>query len=118
MRKFDADGQTLWTHQLGPSGSDLIVSVAIDASGSIVVAGTTTGNLGGSPANVQDALVRKLTAGGAEAWTRQFGTVADDASRGLAIGPGGQAIVAGRTGGDLGGTNAGAEDVFLRAYGP
>jgi hypothetical protein len=114
VRKFDADGQTLWTRQFGSGGNDLIVAVAVEASGGIVVAGTTTGSLGGSPANVQDAFVRRLTPGGAEDWTVQFGSGAEDMVAGVATGPGGRIAVAGGTLGDLAGTNSGDYDAFVR----
>ena len=114
VRKFDPDGQTLWTHQFGTAGNDLIVAVAVEACGGIVVAGTTTGDLGGSPAAVQDAFVRRLTPGGTEAWTVQFGSGAEDMVADVATGPGGRIAVVGGTLGDLQGTNAGDYDAFVR----
>ncbi|MBW6456959.1 MAG: hypothetical protein K0A98_13845 [Trueperaceae bacterium] len=114
VRKFDPDGQTLWTHQFGTGGDDLVVAVAVQAGGGIVVAGTTTGSLGGSPANVQDAFVRRLTPGGAEAWTVQFGSGAEDMVADVATEPGGRMAVVGATLGDLEGTSSGDYDGFVR----
>lgn len=58
------------------------------------------------------------SSGGGHLWTLQFGTDADDAVRAVAIGPGGETVVFGTTGGALEGASSDGDDVFLRAYGP
>lgn len=47
-------------------------------------------------------------------WTRQFGTSSGDSGGGVAVGGSGSVLVAGSTSGSLEGTNAGAQDAFVR----
>ena len=117
-RAYDAAGQVLWTRQFGSGGSDYATGLAVAGTNHVVVAGSTTGAMAGDAAGGLDVFVMRLGTDGQIAWLRQFGTEADDRARGLAIGPDGQAIVAGATGGALVGASSGGDDVFLRAYGP
>lgn len=118
VRAYDADGQALWTRQFGGAGDDHAVALAVAGGGQVVVAGVTTGTVTGRSMGGNDAFVARIGAGGATVWLRQFGTAADDAARAVAIGPAGEAIVFGTTGGALAGASTGDDDVFLRAYGP
>ena len=60
VRKYAADGNTvLWTQQFGSSTYDYAKSVAVDASGNVVVVGYTYGALVGTNAGLTDAFVRK-----------------------------------------------------------
>jgi len=118
VRAYDADGQALWTRQFGGAGDDYALALAVASGGQVVVTGVTTGALTGVSAGGNDAFVARIGAGGSIVWLRQFGTAADDAARAVAIGPAGEAIVFGTTGGSLEGASSGGDDVFLRAYGP
>jgi hypothetical protein len=118
MRAYDADGHVLWTRQLGGSGDDYAVALAVASRGQSVVAGVTASALTGASAGGLDAFVARIGAGGATVWLRQFGTTADDGARAIVIGSAGEAIVFGTTGGALEGASSGGDDVFLRAYGP
>ncbi len=117
-RAYGTAGQVLWTRQFGSEGSDYSTGVAVAGVHHVFVAGSTTGTLAGEAAGGVDAFVARLGPAGAITWLRQFGTEADDRARHVAIGPEGQAVVVGTTGGDLGGPSSGGDDVFLRAYGP
>jgi len=116
VRKYDVDGVAQWTRQFGSAGSDDANGVAVDATG-VYVGGRTSGELPGqSTAGNADAFVRKYDAGGAELWTRQFGTGSADQANALAADGGGVYIV-GRTLGLLAGQlNEGEEDLFARKY--
>ena len=118
VRAYDADGQVLWTRQLGGAGDDYAVGLAVTSGGQGIVAGVTASALTGASAGGLDAFVARIGAGGATVWLRQFGTAADDGARAVAIGSESEAIVFGTTGGVLEGTSSGGDDVFLRAYGP
>ena len=61
LTKFDASGNELWNQQFGSSGSDSAYAIAMDASGDIYFAGTTSGDLGGVNAGSYDAFLVKLT---------------------------------------------------------
>ena len=62
LRKYDANGNALWTLQFGTAGADSAHGVATDSS-LIYVAGSTTGALfGQTAAGGSDAFVLKLRA--------------------------------------------------------
>lgn len=118
VRKYDPDGNELWTKQFGGGGGadDVGYAVAADRTG-IYVAGYILGGLPGQgtvgAANA-DAFVRKYDAAGNELWTRQFGTLDIEKAYGVAIDASGL-YVAGETGGELA-TRVGGSDYFLRKY--
>ena len=116
VRKYDADGNEVWTRQFGSSAIDYPISISVDASG-VYVAGYTSGALPGqTSAGGYDAFVRKYDADGNEVWTRQFGPSAFDQATGIAVDASG-VYVAGSTYGALPGqTYAGSQDAFVRKY--
>jgi catalase len=116
VRKYDAAGTVLWTQQFGTTAFDAAQSVSVGSDGSVLVAGYTTGDLGGTNAGSGDAFVRKYDAAGTVLWTQQFGTTTTDDAQSVSVGSDGSVLVAGRTNGDLGGTNAGGSDAFVRKY--
>lgn len=59
VRKFDGDGNALWTRQFGSSANDIPHGVASDESGTVIVVGDTGGDLEGSSAG----LARRVRAG-------------------------------------------------------
>jgi hypothetical protein len=85
VRKYDINGNDVWTLQFGTSGDDYVSGVAGNNSG-IYVAGTTNGALPGqtSMGNV-DAYVRKYDADGNEVWTHQFGTWSSDSASSITV---------------------------------
>ena len=119
MRMYDSNGNVLWTEQFGTSENDYIQSSSIDGStGNIVVVGKTGGDLDGVNAGSWDSFLRMYDSNGNELWTKQFGTSENDQLLTSSIDTSnGNIIVAGRTEGDLEGTNAGSNDAFVRAYG-
>ena len=61
VRKLDGKGADLWTFQFGSANRDEASSVAVDASGNIVIAGFTLGALPGQSAlGQEDAFVAKF----------------------------------------------------------
>jgi hypothetical protein len=116
VRKFDANGEVLWTRQFGSSADDGAAGVALDPTGHVYVVGWTAGDLWGSSAGGLDAFVRKFDAAGEVLWTRQFGTAAADQGIGIAVDADGHVLMTGITTGGLVGANAGDLDVFVRKY--
>jgi hypothetical protein len=114
IRKYDFNGNVLWTRQFGTVAQDYAAAVATDGTG-IYVVGRTQGNLstGGDGSN-EDAFIRRYDADGALVWTRQFGTGDIEQAYGVATDSTG-IYVAGVTGGDFAG-RIGARDGFLRKY--
>jgi hypothetical protein len=106
----------LWARRFGSSGRDTGTGVAVDESGRAYVTGSTRGSLEGTNAGGEDVFLRTYDPDGNVVWTRQFGTEANDFSRGVAVDATGNTYVTGTTGGSLDGTNTGG--TFLRKYGP
>jgi uncharacterized protein (TIGR03437 family) len=83
IRKYDADGNELWTRQFGTPGNDEAEAIAVFGSG-IYVAGQTTGSFPGFSNNGSfDAYVQELDPSGATVWTFQFGSTDGDFVDGL-----------------------------------
>ena len=118
LAKYDSAGNLLWVRQFGTPAVDGAngVTLMLDAAGNPYVAGQTLGDLYGTNAGGSDAFLVKYDSSGTELWSRQFGTAADDETYSVALDASGNAIVTGWTWGDLGGTNAGQSDAFLRKY--
>jgi hypothetical protein len=116
VRKYDLDGNEVWSRQFGASRSDTAGGVAADAGG-IYVAGSVKSALPGQAhAGGLDAFVRKYDAEGREIWTRQFGTGGTDTAYAIAA-VDGAIYVSGSTEGTLPGqSNAGDLDAFVRKY--
>jgi len=93
IRKYDGNGNELWTRLYGTADADYAYSVAADATG-VYVGGTTGGTLVG-PAGGRDGYIRKFSHEGAVLWTRQFGALlpngnfANDFLYAIAVGPSG-----------------------------
>ena len=118
VRKYDPDGQEVWTRQFGTSEVDVLGDVAVDGSGNLYVAGHTRGALPGQTSlGESDIFVRKYDADGQEVWTRQFGTFTSDHASGVAMDGAGNVYVVGGTHGALPDqASLGESDVFVRQY--
>lgn len=113
MRKYDHDGNEVWTRQFGSSFGDIAQGVSVNVTG-VFVAGATFGSLPGQvSAGSLDAFVRKYDHDGNEVWTTQFGTSHGDIV--LAVSGAASAIFgAGWTSGHLPDqVGAGAIDAFV-----
>lgn len=60
VAKYTRAGKRLWARQFGTAGNDSTSGVATDASGNVVIEGTTTGSLGGRNRGDADVFVVKL----------------------------------------------------------
>jgi hypothetical protein len=117
VRKYDLEGNPIWTRQFGTSADDYVRGVAAD-SGGVVVAGETGGTLGDQTSSgLSDAFVRRYDAEGNEVWTRQFGTSAREFIQDVAVDASGIIAVGGTEGALPGQEGAGGFDAFLRRYG-
>jgi len=108
VRKYDADGNEVWTRQ-SPTTSfdDARGGIAVDSTG-VYVAGLIS-NVPG-----EDAFVRKYDADGNEVWTRQLGTSESDGALGISVDSTGAYVIGNTRGGTFPGqTNAGGRDVFV-----
>ncbi|MBI2820490.1 MAG: hypothetical protein HYX73_10970, partial [Acidobacteria bacterium] len=118
VRKYDSNGNELWTRQFGTASPDQARGVAVDATSVYIVGGTNGALPGQTSAGSSDAFVRRYDANGTELWTRQFGSSSFgfDEALGVAVDSTG-VYVTGTAGGTLPGqTSAGAGDAFVRKY--
>lgn len=114
----------LWAKQLGESGEQRALAVAVAPSGNIVVAGRMTGTMKVGQTTLlsaggYDAFVLELTPDGAPIWGQRLGDSADQEAWGVAVDGAGNVLVTGIFAGsiDLGGgptvTSQGLTDAFV-----
>lgn len=119
LRKYDTDGNVLWTRQFGTSANDAAFAVAVDVSG-VYVGGSVGAALPGESyaGGNHDPFVRKYDHAGSVVWTDQFGSsVLSAAERVTALAADGSNVyAAGFTPGTLAEPNVGAVDAFIRSY--
>lgn len=85
VRKYDLNGNELWTRQFGTSRNDRAWSVSTTAEGVYIVGETFDALPGQTSMGCYDAYVRKYDFNGNELWTRQFGTTGCDFARGVSV---------------------------------
>ncbi len=119
VRKYDPEGNELWTRQLGTTMLDLARAVASDSSG-VYIAGWTRGTLPGQvrAGGTTDAFVRKYDPEGTELWTEQFGSGNDEGCWALTIDAATVYVVGDTLGGWDGFESLGSTDMFVRMYSP
>ncbi len=116
VRKYDADGNDVWTRQFGTSSSDDARGIAADASG-VYVVGYTSGTFPGQTSlGNGDTFVRKYDVDGNELWTRQFGTTGTDIAVGISVDASGVYVTGHTSGSFLGSPRVGDWNAFVRKY--
>jgi hypothetical protein len=114
ISKYDSLGHLQWTRQLGTFS--LVASfggVSADELGNVYFAGHTLRPLVDGASNNWDAFAGKYDADGELVWIRQFGTGEIDDAYGVSWDGDSNLYVAGRSFGNLWGSNAGLDDAFL-----
>ena len=120
--KYDRTGSQLFQVQFGSFSLDnAFVDPSVNNAGDIIIAGYTSGGLGGPNANPDiipgtDAWIAKYDDNGNQLWLEQFGTPAGDETFGLDTDSEDNIYASGWTTGDLGGSNAGIYDIWLAKY--
>jgi len=61
VSKYDAEGNLLWTRQIGTTAADLSYGVSADGLGNVYLTGYTRGSLGGPNAGAYDVFLIKLS---------------------------------------------------------
>ena len=107
-----------FTKQLGSSGEDVAIEVAVDSSGNSYVTGYTDGGLdGNSSSGKKDFFLIKYNSSGTKEWTKQEGSSGDDYAYGVAVDSSDNIYVTGYTDKKLhGNNNSGRHDMFLVKY--
>ena len=115
LAKYNSSGGLVWKQQLGTSAWDRATEIAVDGTG-LYVTGETDGSLAGTNAGLRDVWLAKYDLNGGLLWKRQLGTSNSEGSFGLAIDASSNVYITGDTWGNLQGTNAGQNDVWLAKY--
>jgi FlgD Ig-like domain/Beta-propeller repeat len=126
LAKYNAAGVHQWSQRFGGTGLDGAASVAVDASGNVVITGDFNGtaNFGGanlvSAANL-DAFLAKYNAAGVHQWSQRLGGTGDDRGNSVAVDGAGNVFLAGwfNLTTNFGGVNlvsAGSFDVVVAEY--
>ena len=116
LRKYNADGDIVWTRQFGTADDDVGSGTAADAEGNVIAIGGTEGTIATGSAGSADAWVRKYDPAGSVIWTRQFGTGSSDHGHGVATDLTGAIVAVGETSGALVGVSSGGQDAWVRRY--
>ena len=124
IRKYDPDGNVIWTRQFGSDSAaggqpnDKALDIALDSSGNIYVAGSTTGVFEGeSSGGGNDGFVRKMDPNGDHVWTRQFGGEDDDTADAIAVDGDSNVFAAGNTESSIPGAGGkGGDDGFAKSF--
>ncbi len=115
VRRYNPDGDIVWTRQFGSSDHDEISAISVNSNSALIVAGATLGSLFAPNAGGADVFLRRYRPNGSTVWTQQFGSAGDDLAMALAARGGGLIYVAGLTSGALPGqTSMGGIDAFIR----
>jgi hypothetical protein len=129
VAKLDPSGAHVWSKHFGDTGIQQGQSIAVDASGNVLVTGHFAGtmDLGGGPLTSTvgslDLFVAKLDPSGAHVWSKRFGDASDQVGQGIAADSAGNVLVTGFFNGamDFGFgviTSAGGNDIFVAKLTP
>lgn len=119
LAKYSSSGAPVWKRRLGTAAVDTAAGVAAAGGGSVYIAGSTQGALGGRFRGGFDAWIARYSADGALEWKRQFGTAELEIAWGVASDGVGNAYLAGWTSGSLGRPfQGGASDAWVAKFSP
>ncbi len=101
VSKVDPAGQVVWMTYLGGSSSDFGNGIAVDASGSVYVAGTTSSidfeRRNNERHGSNDAFIAKVKANGDVSWMTYLGGSLSDTGHGISLADAGGVFLAGQT---------------------
>lgn len=101
LTKMDGAGKVVWQRNLGAAGDAKGAAVTLGSDGSVVVAGTVTGNFNGVTSD-GDMVVAKYAANGDEAFSTVVRSTGIDTAKAVTVGNDGSVYVAGRVSGEGG----------------
>jgi hypothetical protein len=118
VRRYDPEGNEVWTRQFGGNEGEGARSVAIGSGGKVLIVGSTQGSFPEhSNAGGFDVFVTQYDLDGNALWLRQFGSDVNDFGVAVATDDNGQVTVVGSTDGVLlTKSTGGGTDSFIRRY--
>jgi hypothetical protein len=118
LTKYDASGTQIWSREFSARGYVYSQGVSVDGLGNVYISGYSDGSLTTTTAGQNEAFISKYDAAGTLLWRRQLGTMGNDYSFGVSADALGNAYIAGRTQGNLGGPLGGTDDAFVSKFDP
>lgn len=118
VAKYDSDGNSQWTRQVGTNLFDGARGITSDGAGDLYITGATVGNLDGNfAAGGEDIFIIKYSTAGVKQWTQQMGGSSQDHVLGITSDSLGDIYISGKTNGSLdGNANSGDYDLFVVKY--
>ncbi|MCB4792090.1 MAG: carboxypeptidase regulatory-like domain-containing protein [Elusimicrobia bacterium] len=118
LKKYDTEGNKLWSKLLGTTANDIGFSLAVNNTGNIYIAGNTEGTYElNTSSGSGDIFIAKYDSSGNNEWVRQKGSSNIDYANGIAIDSNNNLYVTGYTNGSMDGIkNTGGKDIFLIKY--
>ena len=118
LTKYDSAGKVEWTRLLGSAGTASAYSLALNPSGGVVVAGSTTGSvMTGSVSNGNaDSFVAKYDSSGTQTWAKQIQTLASNQAASVSVDASGNIYIGGQVSGGVigaGQTGSGKSDAYV-----
>ena len=117
LTKYDSAGNVLWTRMLGSTGTANGYSLALDPTGGVVIAGSSTGQLQtGSVTNGNtDTYVAKYDSSGNQSWVKQLQTLSQNQAAAVSVDSSGNVFIGGQVTGVIGAgqTKAGGADAYV-----
>ncbi|VEP11906.1 Beta-propeller repeat protein [Hyella patelloides LEGE 07179] len=109
LTRYNNQGIEQWTRQIGTRSNDNSYGVDTDNAGNAYLLSRTNGRLAGANAGIgNDVVLGKYNRRGRQIWQVQFGDFTlDNPFVDPRVNSSGDVVIAGYTGGDLGGPNAG-----------
>jgi len=95
VRKYDANGNVLWSRQFGTASEDKAVAVAIASDGTVWAGGDTGGSLLGTWMGGRDGWLRSYSATGVAGFQTQLAGLSEDSVNGLAVDAANNVLVVG-----------------------
>ncbi|HXM00815.1 MAG TPA: hypothetical protein VN932_12865 [Rhizomicrobium sp.] len=117
LSKYDSAGNLQWTSLVGSAGTASAYSLALNPTGGVVVAGSTTADL--TTAAIadgnSDSFVTSYDAAGDQDWTTQIPTLNNNQAMSVSVDSTGTITVGGQVTGVIGAgqTSAGGSDAYL-----
>lgn len=132
VAKFSASGAHLWSKSFGGATVDQVNSVAVDATGNVLVLGVFTGSVdfGGGPLvtldNGWDGFLAKFSPTGSHMWSKAFNSVGNyDWANAVAVDASGNVVISGNFrfsidlgGGTLSAVLNGVQSFYVAKYAP
>ena len=117
LTKYDSAGNVLWTRMLGSTGTANGSTLALDPTGGVVIAGSTTAALTTTSVTDgnTDTFVAKYDANGNQTWVKQLQTLSNNQAASVSVDASGNVFIGGQVTGVIGSgqTKQGGNDAYV-----